>query len=235
MTTPDSQSSSSQSSVPVPKDRVYRSPAGILGGVLLLALVAWLGIDAVVTGEGSTPWKALAAMLLIVPLVAAYTVRPAVFASEERLRVRNPLRVVVLPWDQVASLRSGYSNEVYDRSGTKYQLWAVPVSLRARKKAAQRENRRLAGDTRGRGGFGGLGGLTGGGRDAGPGAVADGPVRAEGDRIMDELRELCEARELRAPEQAGTAPGEVTVRWAYEIVAPAAAGVVLLAVLLGLG
>ncbi|WP_077796955.1 PH domain-containing protein [Streptomyces sp. JHA26] len=242
MTTPEPQSPSPRPSAPEPKDRVYRSPAGILGGVLLLALVAWLGIDAVVSGEGDTPWKALAVMLLVVPLAAAYTVRPAVFANEERLRVRNPLRVVVLPWDQVASLRSGYSNEVYGQDGTKYQLWAIPVSLRARKKAAQREERRLAGDTRGRGG---LGGPTGGARGAGSGALADGPVRAEGDRAMDELRELLEARELRASEQGGAARGEaaqggaaqggVTVRWAYEVVAPAVAGAVLLAVLLGVG
>jgi hypothetical protein len=229
MTTPEPQSPAPPPSEPASKDRVYRSLAGIVGGVLLLALVAWLGIDAVVSGEGSTPWKALAAMLFIVPLAVAYTVRPAVFANEERLRVRNPFRVLVLPWDQVASLRSGYSNEVFDRSGTKYQLWAIPVSLRARKKAAQREDRRIAGDTRGRGG---LGGLTG---RAGPGDPADGPVRAEGDRAMDELRALLEAREQRAPEQTDAAQGEVTVRWAYEIVAPAVAGAVLLAVLLAVG
>ncbi|MEU9590509.1 PH domain-containing protein [Streptomyces sp. NPDC048193] len=230
MTTPQPQSPAPQPSEPASKDRVYRSLAGIVGGVLLLALVAWLGIDAVVSGEGSTPWKALATMLLVVPLAFAYTLRPAVFANEERLRVRNPLRVLVLPWDQVASLRSGYSNEVLDRSGTKYQLWAIPVSLRARKKAAQREDRRLAGETRGRGG---LGGMTGG---TGPGAVADGPVRAEGDRAMDELRALLEAREERADvAQADAVRGEISVRWAYEIVAPAVAGAVLLAVLLIVG
>ncbi|MEV5661367.1 PH domain-containing protein [Streptomyces flaveolus] len=229
MTTPEPQSPAPQPSEPASKDRVYRSLAGIVGGVLLLALVAWLGIDAVVSGEGSTPWKALATMLFLVPLAAAYTLRPAVFANEERLRVRNPLRVLVLPWDQVASLRAGYSNEVFDKSGTKYQLWAIPVSLRARKKAAQREDRRLAGDTRGRGG---LGGMTGGAR---PGAIEDGPVRAEGDRAMDELRALLEAHEQRASERTDTAQGEVTVRWAYEIVAPAVAGAVLLAVLLTVG
>ncbi|MEU3658362.1 PH domain-containing protein [Streptomyces sp. NPDC032940] len=238
MTTPEPQSPAPQPSVPEYKDRVYRSLAGIVGGVLLLALVAWLGIDAVVSGEGSTPWKALAAMLLIVPLAAAYTVRPAVFANEERLRIRNPLRVIVLPWDRVASLRSGYSNEVFDEAGTKYQLWAIPVSLRARKKAAQREERRLAGDTRGRGGRGGRGGDLGGGLGGG---LADEPVRAEGDRVMDELRELLEGWEQRAPKagadavQGDVVQGEIVVRWAYEIAAPAVAGAVLLAVLLGVG
>ncbi|MEV5316469.1 PH domain-containing protein [Streptomyces sp. NPDC052687] len=216
------------------KDRIYRSPAGIAGGVLLLGLAAWLGIDAIVAGEGRTPWLALAALLLIVPLVTAFTLRPAVSADDDRLRVRNPFRVVVLPWGEVASLRSGYSNEVVAKSGKKYQLWAIPVSLRARKKAARREARRgvgAAGASGAPGVFGGrergLGGLAGFGGGA---AVPEGPVRAQSDQIMDELRELLEARE-----KAESAQGQVTVRWAYEIAAPAVAGAVLLAVLIGLG
>ncbi|MFH8977233.1 PH domain-containing protein [Streptomyces sp. NPDC017890] len=226
MTTPESQSPPPQPPVPVSKDRIYRSPAGLAGGVLLLALALWLGIDALVAGEGRTPWLALAALLFLVPLIAAYTVRPAVFAGDDRLRVRNPFRVIVLPWGQVASLRSGYSNEVLTESGDKYQLWSIPVSLRARKKAARRETRRASGGGQGRGGM--LGALGGGG--AGTAAGADGPVRAETDKVMDDLRETLEARK-----PADTSQGEVTVRWAYEVVVPAAAGAVLLAVLLGTG
>ncbi|WP_399887952.1 PH domain-containing protein [Streptomyces sp. BBFR51] len=232
MTTPEPQSPSPQPPAPVSKDRVYRSPAGIAGGVLLLALALWLGIDAVVAGEGSTPWKALAALLFLVPLIAAYTVRPAVFAGDDRLRVRNPFRVIVLPWGQVASFRSAYSNEVFAESGDKYQLWSVPVSLRGRKRAARREDRRAAGGGPRRGGvLGGYGQFGARGGGAGSASVeADGPVRAEADKIMDELRELLEARKA-----AETSKGEVTVRWAYEIVVPAAIGAVALAVLLGVG
>ncbi|MDN3252184.1 PH domain-containing protein [Streptomyces mutabilis] len=233
MTTPEPQSPSPQPPVPVSKDRVYRSPAGIAGGVLLLALALWLGIDAVVAGEGRTPWLALAALLFLVPLVLAYTVRPAVFANDDRLRVRNPFRVVVVPWGQVASFRSAYSNEVVTEGGDKYQLWSIPVSLRGRKKAARQEARRTAGAGRGRGralgGFGQSGAQTDiGGAEAAAGA--DGPVRAEADKIMDELRDLLEARK-----PAKTSQGEVTVRWAYEIFAPVVAGAVLLAVLLAIG
>ncbi|MFC8822802.1 PH domain-containing protein [Streptomyces rochei] len=231
MTTPEPQSSSPQSPEPVSKDRVYRSPAGLAGGVLLLALALWLGIDAVVAGEGRTPWVALAALLFLVPLVAAYTVRPAVLSNDDRLRVRNPFRVITLPWGQVASFRSGYSNEVFTEAGDKYQLWSIPVSLRGRKKAARQEARRAAGGGRGRGGvLGGFGGFGGGGAADVGGAAADGPVRAETDKIMDELRETLEARK-----PANTSQGEVSVRWAYEVMAPAAAGVVLLAVLLATG
>ncbi|MGV9993993.1 PH domain-containing protein [Streptomyces sp. NPDC003374] len=222
MTTPESESPAPRPPAPESADRVHRSSAGIAGGVLMLAIVLWLGVDALVTGHGRVPWLALAAMILAVPLVVAFTLRPAVYANEERLRVRNPFRVIVLPWEQVAALRSGYSNEVVTRSGAKYQLWAVPVSLRARKRASRQQARATAagarGATPGRGGLLGFGGPSGG-ADAGP-------TRASADQYMDDLRELQESREEGAPQ------GEVTVRWAYEIIGPALAGAVLLAILL---
>ncbi|MFE6623536.1 PH domain-containing protein [Streptomyces sp. NPDC008086] len=225
MTTPDPEHQPTTPD-PVSRDRVYRSPMGILGGVALLAIVFWLGIDALVRGESRTQWLALAAMILIVPLASAFTLRPAVYANEERLRIRNPLRVVVVPWGQVASLRSGYSNEVVAKSGTKYQLWAIPVSLRARKKAAQHADRTAAQtNAAGRGGGGGRG--LRGSRGM---ADANGPTRAETDKIMDDLRELLENHGEAEPAQ-----GEVTVRWAYEVMGPAIAGAVLLLILLAVG
>ncbi|MFE1292300.1 PH domain-containing protein [Streptomyces sp. NPDC058751] len=224
MTTPDHQSPLPDTSRPEARDRIYRSPAGIAGGVLLLLIVGWLGIDALFSGHGRTPWLALAGLILVVPVVTAFTLRPAVYANEDRLRVRNPLRVIVLPWSKVASLRSHYSNEVVDASGTKYQLWALPVSLRARKKAARQLSRAEAN--------------RGGGRRPSPGrasafglgAATDAPVRPETDRIMDELRQLAETRAAAEGSQ-----GEVTVRWAYELMGPALAGLVLLTILLAVG
>ena len=102
-----------------------------------------------------------------------------------------------------------------DKSGTKYQLWAIPVSLRARKRAAGQQARRTAADRSG-------------GLSAVP--VRTGPTRAHTDQIMDELCELVEAR---GP--AERAQGEPSARWAYEIVAPALAGAVLLVILLTTG
>lgn len=225
---------------PDAKDLIYRSPMGLIGGVLLLGISLWLGIDALASGHGRTPWLALAGLILVVPVVAAFTLRPAVFAGQDRLRVRNPFRVVVLPWGEIASLRSGFSNEVVAKSGAKFQLWAVPVSLRARKKASRREARaaaEAAGAQRGRsgglgfgGGLGGFGGGMGAGSSMRGGGVSGGPTRAEFDQIMADLRELLENRE-----QAESAQGEVTVRWAYEVIAPAVAGAVLLAILLATG
>ncbi|MFE4409764.1 PH domain-containing protein [Streptomyces sp. NPDC056821] len=230
MTTPEHEPPAPQPSASEYEDRVHRSSTGIAGGVLLLAIILWLGIDALVAGEGRTPWLALAGMILAVPLVVAFTLRPAVYVNADRLRVRNPFRVIVLPWGQVSGLRSGYSNEVLDRSGTKYQLWAVPVSLRGRKRAARQEARaaatgeRVAGTGRSGGRGGGVLGF------GGPGAGSDGPIRAAGDQFMDDLRELRDTRE-----NAEAAQGEVTVRWAYEIVGPALAGAVVLAILIALG
>jgi hypothetical protein len=213
MTTPDHQPPVPDASRPESKDRIYRSPAGIAGGAMLLAIAGWLGIDALISGHGRTPWLALAGLILVVPLVSAFTLRPAVYANNDRLRIRNPFRVIVLPWGRVASLRSSYSNEVVDTSGTKYQLWAVPVSLRARKRATKHQMRGAAANSSGR-----------------MSPIGTGSTRAQTDRIMDDLRDLAEARA-----SAESAQGEVTVRWAYEVMGPAVAGAVLLAILLAVG
>ncbi|WP_229820841.1 MULTISPECIES: PH domain-containing protein [Streptomyces] len=202
---------------PADKDRAYRSGGGIAGGLVVLVIAGWLGVDAVVTGQGRTPWLALAALLLVVPLATAFSLRPAVFTNDERLRVRNPFRVIVLPWAAVASLRSGYSNEVIDTAGTKYQLWAVPVSLRARKRAQRRQSRAGARPSA----RADLSGRT---------SLETGPVRAPSDQIMQDLNELAEGR-AKAP----GAQGEPSVRWAWEVIGPAVAGAVLLAVLLVVG
>jgi hypothetical protein len=226
MSTPDPQPPVPDASRPESKDRIYRSPAGIAGGALLLIIAGWLGIDALISGHGRTPWLALAALILIVPLVSAFTLRPAVYANEDRLRIRNPFRVIVLPWGKVATLRSSYSNEVVDTSGTKYQLWAIPVSLRARKKVAKQQAR---GASAGNGGgrMSQIGRTSAFGR---PSSVHAEPTRAQTDQIMDDLRELSEARAATEGAQ-----GEVSVRWAYEVMGPAAAGAMLLAILLALG
>ncbi|WP_037870123.1 PH domain-containing protein [Streptomyces sp. SPB074] len=194
---------------PAAPDRIYRSPAGIAAGVFLLILGGWLGADAIVVGEGRAPWLALAAVLCVVPLVIAFTLRPAVFANTERLRVRNPFRTIVLPWKGVAVLRSGYSNEVVDGDGRVFQLWAIPVSLRGRKRAARAEAREMSRQAR-----------------AGHTATSAHEVRhPQGDVALGELREL--AGDTDSPEK-----GRTEARWCWTIIAPAVVGAILLIVLL---
>ncbi|MGW1515380.1 PH domain-containing protein [Streptomyces sp. NPDC002287] len=202
---------------PVYADRVYRSPMAAVTGVLLLAMVGWLCGDAVVHGSGSGRWIAVAVALCLVPLIVAFTLRPAVFANEDRLRVRNPFRIIELPWGVVDAVRAGYSAEVL-ADGSTYQLWSVPVSLRERKKANRGGLRAAA--------------AGGGGKGAGaPGDKAAAPVpRASADKAVDELTELAERGAARPGAQ-----GAVRVRWAWEIIAPAVAGAVALAVLLAVG
>ncbi|MDB1087039.1 PH domain-containing protein [Streptomyces sp. ACA25] len=193
-------------------DRSYRSGSAVAGGVLILGIAAWLGGDAMLRGEGRTPLVAVAALLFAVPLIVAFSVRPAVFAGGGRMRVRNPFRTIEAPWATVESIRAGYSCELV-ADGRKYQLWAIPVSLRARNKV-NRHNRRIAGGESPRSGPFGMGGA----------APEDAHERtAPSDAAVHELRELS-AR--HRDEEA--AQGPVTIRWAYEILAPAALGAVAL-------
>ncbi|MCM2577881.1 PH domain-containing protein [Streptomyces meridianus] len=115
-------------------DSVYRSPLALVAGVLLLALAGWLGADALVRGTGATRLVTAAVLLVVAPLVVAFTLRPAVFVGAHRLRVRNPFRTIDLPWGSVDAIRATLSTVVHTEDA-KYQIWALPVSLRDRKKA----------------------------------------------------------------------------------------------------
>lgn len=188
---------------PTYADRCYRSGAALAGGVLLLVLLAWLAGDAVLRGEGRAPLTALAVVLCAAPLIIAFTLRPAVFAGEKRLLVRNPFRTITVPWGAVDTIRAGYSSEVI-ADGVKYQLWSIPVSLRARKRAS-RHNARLQAGMKPRNVL-----------SARSGQDDSTPREAGSDQAVKELRELAE----RHSAQAGTP----TVRWAYEVLVPAALG-----------
>ncbi|GGU73919.1 membrane protein [Streptomyces litmocidini] len=202
---------------PASADKVHRSPLGVASGIFLLLLAALFAADAMARGEGRTPWLVLAALVLVVPLIVAFTIRPAVYANEDRLRIRNPFRSITLPWASVADVRAGYSSEVFTQEGVKYQLWAIPVSLRQRKKAARSAARASQDDPHG--------------RTSVTADVRNSASRfAPADKAVTELRELAE---LRAT--APGAQGEPRVRWAYEIVGPALAGLLLLVVLLATG
>ncbi|MGW0118066.1 PH domain-containing protein [Streptomyces sp. NPDC003327] len=195
-------------------DRVFRSSLGIASGVFLLILAVLFAGDAVLRGEGRAPWFALAGLVFTVPLIVAFTIRPAVYANDDRLRIRNPFRLITLPWSTVADVRAGYSSEALAQDGSRYQLWAVPVSLRQRKKAARRAARASQDDPHG--------------RTSVSADVRDSSSRtAPTDQTVADLRDLAERRAATPGAQ-----GEVRVRWAYEIIGPAAAGLVLLVILL---
>ncbi|MFH0242634.1 PH domain-containing protein [Streptomyces sp. HK10] len=200
-------------------DHTYRSAMGMVGGALLLALVVLLAADGIVNGEGRTRWISLAALAAFVPLIFAFSLRPAVYAGRERLRVRNPFRTITLPWASVEGVRAAYSAEVHAGDG-KYQMWAIPVSLRQRKKALRQ----------GQGGGAASSNLSGPGAVFAPGMSGTGGYRPQADQAIDEIRTLAE----RHASDEG-AQGAPSVRWAYEVLVPAVAGGAALLLLLFLG
>ncbi|MET8697796.1 PH domain-containing protein [Kitasatospora sp. NPDC058032] len=204
---------------PVYADRVYRSVPGVISGVLLLAVAAWLIGDAALNGTGKTPWVSLAAVPVFALPVIAYTLRPAVRANARRLVVRNPLRTITAPWASVDALRAGYSVELL-ADGRKFQVWAVPVSLRQRKRAARAQDRAGRPQHTSR-----LGLMFGqGGAPSGPGVQGSSdPTRAWSDQVVNILQEMAE-RNASHPD----ATGPVEVRWCWWIIAPTLAGLAAL-------
>ncbi|NUU22365.1 MAG: PH domain-containing protein [Streptomycetaceae bacterium] len=120
----------------------YRSKPAVFTGVILLAVGLWLLIDSAVRDPGTDTLTVVGAVLAVGALVFALTLRAAVFAGPDRLRIRNPFRTIEIPWGAVTEVRAEYSLEVRteDRS---FHIWAVPVSLRDRKRA-MRVNARAA-------------------------------------------------------------------------------------------
>jgi hypothetical protein len=225
-----------KSAAPEYADRVYRSMPSVVSGALMIALVLWLGIDAIVQGSSHAALEAAAAMLLLVPLLVAYTIWPCVRANATRMVVRNPLRTITVPWTDVDSLRAALSVEV--RSGEKkFQIWALPVSLRQRKRESRRAMRSAADDSlqrprRGRGfstaqfPAGGPGLRSRAGSAGGSAYGTATPNLAWADQVVAELNEL---RESAASQPSAGGP---VFAWTWWIIAPVVVGAVALVVLL---
>jgi len=213
--TPDQGSAAPEpkGSEPEYADRVHRSVPGIISGVMLLGIAGWLIVDAMISGTGRTPWVALAAAPVFAFPVIAYTLRPAVLANDRRLLVRNPLRTINAPWAAVEGLKAGYSVELFT-GGKKYQVWAVPVSLRQRKRAGRVAARAAAAGERP---------VTE--RRLRPGESD--PTRAWSDQVVAQLQEQAD-RNAGRPEAAG----EATVSWCWWIIAPTLVGLVALITLI---
>jgi hypothetical protein len=226
--------------------RSYRSKGGVAAGVMLLLLVLWLSVDALLHDGGRAQLIAVAVLVLTVPLVVAFTLWPVVQADDDRLTVRNPFRTITAPWGEVESIRSALSVELF-AGGTKYQIWAIPVSLRERKRAGRRAmiakgdaaaitSRRRIGlppeDSRFPAGGPGLRSRAGGGGAAAAGYAEPESTSAWADRTVEELRRL---GQLAAERGDATSTGTVSVSWTWWIIAPAVLGAVALAVLLATG
>jgi hypothetical protein len=213
---------------PTYQDKVYRSGGGVVGGVLLLVLLFWLCIDAMIRGAGTAPGLAAAVLVLGVPLITAFTLWPQVRAGADRLLVRNPFRTIETRWDGVESLTAALSVELR-AGGRKFVIWALPVSLRQRKRAT----RRAMIDT------GDRGTISNPSRQPRPGffgtsaTPSQGPTAAYADKAVQELNERVEAYREALPADAGVPQTRVT--WTWWIIGPIAAGALATIILLAVG
>lgn len=136
MTTP------SESTEPAEKPTTYRGPGAIIGGVIVLAFTLAGSIDLLVE-EGAKDIVGAAIMLVVASLAFAYGVYPAAYSGRDSLVVRNPLRTITLPWGIVTKLAAQLSFIAFT-SDTKFTVWAVPVSLRERRRAERNRLREMA-------------------------------------------------------------------------------------------
>jgi hypothetical protein len=168
MTTP------TQPTGPFDKPTVYRGAGAVIGGAIVLLFCVGGAIDLMVE-EGTADLPGAAVLLLVAALAFAYGVYPAAFAGDEALVVRNPLRTITLPWGAVTMLSARLSF-IAHTARRRFTLWAVPVSLRDRRKAERNRlkdlSRQRREETRAQrrglgGGYGGFG-VSDGGRSGGP-------------------------------------------------------------------
>jgi hypothetical protein len=221
---------------PADKPTVYRGPGAVFGGAIVLVFCLGGSIDLLVE-EGTTDMVGAAVMLLVAAFAFAYGVYPAAFSGSDALVVRNPLRTITLPWGAVTRL-SAQLSYIAHTATQKYTVWAVPVSLRDRRKAERARLKEMArqhreeqrGQSRLAGGFGGS-------RSQRPGSDLDRLSYA--DQATSEMNARREAWLQRAgitdPEilEGGGAPAtdeRASLRWNPVSIAPIAAAVVFVIV-----
>jgi hypothetical protein len=151
MTTPGS---------PVDKPTAYRGVSAVIGGAVVMLFCVGGAVD-LLAEEGTTDMPGAAIMLLVAALAFAYGVFPAAFSGVDSLVVRNPLRTITLSWGMVTKLTAQLSFIAFTPT-RRYTVWAVPVSLRDRRRAERARLRELARQNRpakaGRQRLSGLGG-----------------------------------------------------------------------------
>lgn len=182
----------------------YRSRPAVFTGAVLLAVGVWLMVDSAVRDGGATTLAVVGVVVAVCAVVVALTLRAAVFAGPDRLRIRNPFRTIDIPWGAVREVRAEYSLEVRTSGDRKFHIWAVPVSLRERKRAMRVNARSQAEDP-----YGG-----------GHPTVAQ---AAWADHAVADFRGMAE-------QFAKTSTGEVRVAWYWPVPAAIAVGVALVVV-----
>ena len=132
---------------PAEKPTVYRGVGALLGGGLVMLFCLGGSIDLMVE-EGTADLPGASIMFLVASLAFAYGVFPAAYSGADALVVRNPLRTITLSWGTVAKLTAQLSF-IAHTAQQRYTVWAVPVSLRDRRKVERNRVKDLARQQRG--------------------------------------------------------------------------------------
>ena len=225
------------------KPTVYRGLGALIGGALVMLFCLGGAIDLLVE-EGSADILGASVLFLVATLAFAYGVFPAAFTYEDRLVVRNPMRTITLPWPAVTNLTAKLSFIAHTEQ-TRYTVWAVPVSLRDRRKVERARLRELTRqqreDARSRRRGGGIGSAVPYGMDPGPSRRGGGTEAIDqlsfADQAVSEMNErITHWNDLQHQRPAAEAAAEtqptVTVRPSVATIAPVAAAVVFLIVAL---
>jgi len=131
---------------PAEKPTVYRGTGAVFGGALVLLFCLGGGIDLLIE-EGTVDLPGVSVMFLVAALAFAYGVYPAALSGPHALVVRNPLRTLTIPWGVVTKLSAQLSFIAFTTT-QRYTVWAVPVSIRERRRAERSRMRDLARQSR---------------------------------------------------------------------------------------
>ena len=132
---------------PAEKPTVYRGPGAVFGGAIVFLFCLGGGLD-LLAEEGTVDLVGVSVMFLVASLAFAYGIYPAAYSGPDALVLRNPLRTIRLSWGVVTRLTAQLSFIVFT-TGTRYTVWAVPVSIRDRRKAERARVREMSRQSRG--------------------------------------------------------------------------------------
>jgi hypothetical protein len=198
------------------RPQVYRSAMGMVMGWTWAALAAFFLADIAWRGRDLASLVAASVLLLVIGVAYAIGVRPRIVATEDGVRLRNPLRDVWVPWSAVDKIDVTDAVRVHS-AGRPYRAWVLQTSPRARARSMQRHRED---------------------RDRVPDKVAEElRGRTPADHAAEQLTELADSRRRPVREAGGATSASVTWYWpsvaALALPALLCAATVLLATLLG--
>lgn len=127
---------------PDEKPTVYRGAAALIGGALVALFCAFGSID-LMAESGTRNLIGSAILMLVAVLAAIFGVYPAAFSWSDRLVVRNPFRTIDLPWEAVTDLTARLSFVAHTET-KHFTVWAIPVSLRDRRRSERHKVRDMS-------------------------------------------------------------------------------------------